>query len=329
MRPLSATPARRACWLLAATSAAALVCWSGAAVADCTGTALVNIQASGGSTCFVSGTFASTVAGVIAGQATGLGPEFTPSTLTNLGEGFSSFSFSTSADGTSAVQADSGGLVTLTVTPPLTGTVTTTGMGSIGLLATGLGESETPTPSQIVVQGVTVSTSGGNSNGVQADNGGTVTMTGGSVTTSGTGATGLIALNAGSRIDAENVDVLNTADGTPSGGAAAIFADSGGVVTMTDGSANTTGSSGLGLGIGNGAVVTLEDTTFLETGIGSGGIALNGNGAVNATGISITTKGDKDPTTGFTAFGLFNGPFNAFLGGGTATLTSSTITTGG
>jgi hypothetical protein len=94
-------------------------------------TALVNIQASGGSSCFVSGPFTSTAAGVIAGQATGL-----DSTLTNEGEGFSSFSFSTSADNTPAVQADSGGLVTLNATTS-TGTVTTSGVGSIGLFATG------------------------------------------------------------------------------------------------------------------------------------------------------------------------------------------------
>jgi len=68
MRPVMAASARRARLLLASTSAAALVCLSGAAVADCTGTALVNIQASGGSTCFVSGPFTST--DVIAGRAT-------------------------------------------------------------------------------------------------------------------------------------------------------------------------------------------------------------------------------------------------------------------
>ena len=200
MRPLSAATARPACWLLASASAAALVCWSGAAVADCTGTALVNIQASGGSTCFVSGTFTSTVASVIAGQATGLGPEFTPSSLTNEGEGFSSFSFSTSADGTSAVQADSGGLVDLNATTT-TGTVTTSGAGSIGIFATGAGESEPPAPSQIAVQGVTVSTSGaavaggGTANGIEAGNDAMANITNGSVTTAAT-ANGAVGVSA-------------------------------------------------------------------------------------------------------------------------------------
>src|SRR6185437_6944865 len=62
----------------------------------------------------------------------------------------------------------------------------------------------------------------------------------------------------------------------------------------------------------------------------AGGIALNGTtGALNATGIAITTHGDKDPVTGFTGFGIFNGPFDAFHGGGTATVSNSTITTTG
>ena len=147
MRPLSAATARPACWLLASASVAALTCWSGAAVAECNGSPGVSIQASLGETCFAGGTFNST--DVIAGQATGGG-----SVLTNLGEGFSSFSFSTSGNNTPAVQADTGGLVTLTVMPPSTvGTVTTTGVGGIGLLATGAGSSITAT-------GVAVATSG-------------------------------------------------------------------------------------------------------------------------------------------------------------------------
>ena len=147
MRPLSAATARPACWLLASASVAALGCWSDAALAECTGTALVNIQASGGSSCFVIGPFTSTVA--IAGRATEGG-----SVLTNENEDgvFSSFSFSTSGPNTPAVQADTGGLVTLNATTS-TGTVTTTGVGSIGLFATGAGSS-------ITAIGVAVATSG-------------------------------------------------------------------------------------------------------------------------------------------------------------------------
>jgi hypothetical protein len=157
---------KRATRLLGSMSAAALTCLSGAAVADCTGTPGVSIQASLGETCFAGGTFTST--DVIAGQATGGG-----SVLTNLGEGFSSFSFSTSAADTPAVQADTGGLVTLTVAPPFTvGTVTTTGARSIGLFATGSGESEEGSvASQITATNIRVSTSGTNADGVRADSG--------------------------------------------------------------------------------------------------------------------------------------------------------------
>ena len=132
---------------------AALVLFSGPALADCTGSAGVNILASGGSTCLASGNYVST--DVIAGQATGAG-----SVLTNDIDVPASVSFSTSAANTPAVQADAGGLVTLIATPSAT---------------------------------VSVSTSGANANGVGADTGGLVTLNGGSVTTTGPGSVGLFA----------------------------------------------------------------------------------------------------------------------------------------
>ena len=114
---------------LAVAAFAALVLSSGAALAECTGTSGVNIQASAGETCSASGPYNST--DVIAGQATG-----SDSVLTNASDDPSSVSFSTSAANTPAVQADTGGSVTLVVAP-LPTTVTTTGAGSIGLYATG------------------------------------------------------------------------------------------------------------------------------------------------------------------------------------------------
>jgi hypothetical protein len=268
MRPLSATPARCACWLLAATSAGALVCSAGAAVAECTGSPGVSIQASLGETCFASGTFAST--DVIAGQATGGG-----SILTNPSEGFNSFSFSTSGPNTPAVQADTGGLVTLTVMPPSTvGTVTTTGVGGIGLFATGAGSSITAT-------GVAVATSGNfdpstmsGSNGLDAVDGATATFSGGSINTAGNAAY-------------------------------AVVANSGGLVS-------------------------LNGTTIGTTGNGSGGLGTNGAGSeIDATGVTITTTGAFNPVSTRHSYGVYNGPYGTFPGGGVAKLTDASISTQG
>jgi len=57
--------------------------------------------------------------------------------------------------------------------------VTTTGNNSIGLYATGSASTDTgPVPSSISAQNVNVTTQGSNANGLQADNGGQVTLNG-------------------------------------------------------------------------------------------------------------------------------------------------------
>ena len=329
MRTMRPEPARRAFWLLASTSAAALVCWSGAAVADCTGTALVNIQASGSSSCFVSGPFTSTVAGVIAGRATGLG-----SALTNEGgEGFSSFSFSTSGDNTPAVQADSGGLVTLNATTS-TGTVTTIGVGSIGLLATGLGESETPAPSQITVEGVTVSTSGAavsggpTANGIEADNGAMAIITNGSVTTAATanGAVG-VAATGGSQITISGTTITSNGDGSQGlfvTGSGSSLTGSGLNVTANGNNDPVTGfNSGAASNnafddeFSTGGKLSISVSTLTTTGTQSFGIFTADKGVTTLTDDAVTTKGD-----------------NAFAGvesarGGQTTITRGSVSTSG
>ena len=192
---------------LALAAFAALVLFSGAAFAECTGTPGINIQASAGETCSASGNYVST--DVIAGQATGAG-----SVLTNDSDGSVSVSFSTSAANTPAVQADTGGSVTLIVAPPYaTGTVTTSGAGSIGLYATGAS-------SEIDATNVAVSTSGsavfggGTANGVEIDNSATSIITGGSVTTSITanGAIG-IAATGGAAVTVTGTTVTSNGNG--------------------------------------------------------------------------------------------------------------------
>jgi Autochaperone Domain Type 1 len=335
MRPERAP---RASWLLASTSAAALVCCSGAAVAECTGTALVNILASGGETCFVSGPFTSTAAGVIAGQATGL-----DSALTNQGEGFSSFSFSTSAANTPAVQADGGGQVTLNipnippVTPPLVGTVTTTGAGSIGLLATGSGEGTTgPVASQINVTNLNVSTTGLDSFGAVATNGASMSLTGGSVIVSGDGSIGVNSNGAGSTVQASGVAVTTSGgvDSETGNTAVGVLAFNGGTITFAGGSVTTTGASADAVGSdGAGSSIALSGgTTILTTNNGSAGLVVVGSGAAaTATGIAITTHGDEDTSDGFIPAGAYNGQDTAddFPNGGTMHLTNTVILTTG
>ena len=330
MRPERAP---RASWLLASTSAAALVCWSGAAVADCTGTALVNIQASGGSICFVEGTFASTAAGVIAGQATGPG-----SALTNEGEGFSSFSFSTSAGSTPAVQADTGGQVILTLTPPSTiGTAMTTGAGSIGLFATGSGESEEgPVASHIDAFNLNVSTTGPDAFGAVANNGAFVSLTGGSVMVSGDGSIGINSVGARSTVQASGVAVKTTGEidsetgNTPVG----VLAFDGGKITFAGGSITTTGASADAVASdGSGSRTTLSGgTTILTMNNGSAGFVVVGAGAAaTATGIAITTHGGVDTSDGFIPAGAYNGQDAAdgFPNGGAMQLTNTVILTTG
>ena len=280
------------------------------------------------------------------GERQELGPELTPSTLTNAeeeGEGFSSFSFSTTADNTPAVQADSGGQVTLNipnfppVTPPLVGTVTTTGAGSIGLLATGSGAGEEgPVASQINVTNLTISTTGLDAFGVQADTGTLVSVTGGSVMVSGNGSIAVNSFGAGSNIQMSGVTVttsgeVDTETGNPG---VALSAFNGGAITFAGGSLTTTGASADAVASdGSGSSIALSGgTTILTMNNGSAGLVVVGSGAAaTATGISITTHGNEDTSDGFLAFGAYNGQDSAigFPNGGTMQLTNTIILTTG
>lgn len=294
--------------------------------AACAGAPGVNIKASAGQTCFASGSYAST--NVIAGQATGAG-----AVLTNVNGGQSSVSFSTSAPNTPAVQADSGGSVTLTVTPPSTsGTVTTTGDNSIGLYATGSATTAGgPVASSITAQNVNVTTQGSNASGVQADTGGLVTLNGGTIATSGGGSLALYATGAGSQIAATNVAASTSASYSASFGSANVaFANRGAIITMNGGSANTTGSGAYAVVAEGAGVVKSTGTSIGTTGDGSGGLGINGVGSeIDATNVAITTTGAYDSATGLHSYGVYNGSYGTFPTGGVATITNSTISTQG
>ena len=176
--------------------------------------------------------------------------------------------------------------------------------------------------------GTNVSTAGVGANGIFTDAGGVTNISGGSVTTIGAGGVDLFASGANSKISASDV-ALSAALGPD---AHAIFAYEGGEVDMTGGSARTTGNTLYVGGVYGGGTVNLNGTAISATGLGSGGLFVNGAGGVlNATGVSITTQGGVDPATGDHADGAFNGPYlpGGLTSGGFMSLTNSTITTSG
>ena len=200
MRPVNAASARRAGWLFASASAAALACSSNASFAACT----LNVPggqvlAVSGDTCNVSGSYSTTANSVIAGQATGVNALIT-------GPNAGTVTFSTTGASANGRRRTTGGVISLTPTPAAPGTVTTTGVGSIGLLATGSGEEEGRlVASQITIQNVNVSTSGAavlngpTANGIESDDGAIANITDGSVTTAAAanGAVGVSATGGG------------------------------------------------------------------------------------------------------------------------------------
>ena len=142
-------------------------------------------------------------------------------------------------------------------------TVSTTGGNSYGLYASQGGVISATAP-------VMITSSGSFANGVQADTGGAVTLGGGSVAVTGTGSLGLFAIGTGSQINANNVAVSTAGSGLPST-ANAIYANAGAVIIVTGGSASTTGTDAYVVGSTGGATVNLSGTTITATGDGSGG----------------------------------------------------------
>jgi fibronectin-binding autotransporter adhesin len=179
---------------------------------------------------------------------------------------------------------------------------------------------------------VTFSTTGVSTNGLQADNGGQIILTEGAVATTGNGSQGLLADGAGSTLQASNLSVTTSGatDAATGNRAYAVLVESGGQITITGSSAATTGDSSYVAGIIAGGALSLAGTTISSTGPGSGGVFINGTGGtLNATGVTITTAGGVDPSTGFSAVGAYNGSYPGYPQGGTMTFTGSTITTSG
>ena len=316
-----------------------------AILAENGGTVTVGVSASGPATISTTGTSApdgTSAAAVVAYD--GGAVQLTGATVTTSGAGSTGLvvhgatsSLSASgvtvtttggidpATGDNAVGADnapylpgslsSGGFMSLTNSQ-----IATSGAGANGVV-TEAGGSTT-------LVGTNVSTAGAGANGIFTDAGGVTKITGGSVTTIGSGGIDLFASGVNSKISASGV-ALSAALGPD---AHAIFAYQGGEVDMTGGSARTTGNTLYVGGVYGGGTVNLNGTAISATGLGSGGLFVNGTGGVlNATSVSITTQGGVDPATGDHADGAFNGPYlpGGLTSGGFMSLTNSMIATSG
>ena len=140
------------------------------------------------------------------------------------------------------------------------GSVMTQGANSIAVYATGAGSTVTANPPGDA-NGLTITTTGTFSNGVQADTGGAVILNGGSVTTSGPVSEGLVVLGAGSTITASGVAVTTHGDSDEKAQefATGIFAFTGGSMTFSGGSITTTGLTADAVAVlGSGASVALD-----------------------------------------------------------------------
>jgi len=332
---------RRGSAFVAAAGFAALVLFSSAALAQCVNLEDGGVVAPAGQTCVVSGNYATSGDNEIAGQATGLN-----ALITGPSEG--TVSFMTSGANANALQADSGGHITLTA-----GTVNATGDGSYGLFIEGTG-------SALQASGVAVSTSGNSvpdannwSHGLEVYDGATATFSGGSITTSGTSALGVAAGTTGpttsvtisngaailtngagssgiavngsnATVTADGISItthggIDTsddfyADGAYNGGAS--WTPNGGVLNLTNVSITTTGYGASGVVTGNAGT----------TNISGGSIAISGdsaNGVLTQSGGSTTVNGGSIDTTGNAAYAV------TANSGGFATLNGTTIGTTG
>ena len=112
-----------------------------------------------------------------------------------------------------------------------------------------------------------------------------------------------------------------------------IETNSGGVTTVVGGTVTTSRLHAIGvLTQGSGTSASLTGTTVSTSGNASTGVELNGTGSsLVLSGVKVTTTGTQDPTTGFNSIGVFNGTngTRSVIGGGTATISDSTIVTSG
>ncbi len=245
-----------------------------------------------------------------------------------------------SRGGSYGVWADTtGSLITLNGTSA----ITTVGVNSHGVYASGGGQINSPGALSVASNGIgafgvyasgagsaitaaigSISMTGANSAGARADGGGHVSLTGGSVTTSGVNGVGLLASGVNSIVSATNVAVSTSGGGS----AQALLAESGGALITNGGSASTSGRDVYVAAAVDGGSLRLTGTAIEATGLGAGGIAVNGAiSALDGNNLTIVTHGDYDSANSSGAAGVANQGSGEVVGGGNVQLTNSTITT--
>lgn len=171
------------------------------------------------------------------------------------------------------VRAENGGVVNLdggsVTTNNATGRAAQDGDGSRAYALSADGANS----SIVAKNGTTINTEGQRAYGAYATNGGHISLDGGSVTTHGFMAYGLYASGPGSTIDADNVAVAtsgNVGDG--------VWAYQGGVVNLSGGSIAVSGEP------------NANSPHETANGLVAVGGAF-GAGTINATGVSVSTRG--------------------------------------
>ena len=239
-------------------------------------------------------------------------------------------SLNTAGTAAYAAVAQSGGLVSLNGT-----TIGTTGNGAGGLGIDGAGSQIDATNVTIATSGAFDPASGQHSYGVfngpfgSFPTGGVANLTDVSVSTQGVAMYGVVTSTGGV------TTILGGSIATAGTNANAILSENGGSTTVGMSGVgattiSTTGAASYAVAATSGGVVNVAGAAIGTTGNGSGGLAVNGAGSqIDATNVSVATKGSFDPVSGQHSYGVYNGPFGSFTTGGVANITNSSISTQG
>jgi hypothetical protein len=208
--------------------------------------------------------------GLIGLEAQGTGSQITAKNPTILGLGQA---------GISAVSAINGGLVNLEG-----GKIDIAGASSVGLLANN-GPVDVSAP-------VTISMTGPNSYGVEAEGSGVVDINPGTtITTSGIGGFGIFAL-AGGTVTANGITITTSGFLSPGGFDADGAATMGGTISLENSSITTIGDSADGLHVlgGNGQIIG-TNLNIVTSGRMAAGAEADNRGSIQLSSTSISTTG--------------------------------------
>ena len=210
--------------------------------------------------------------GLIGLEAQGTGSQITAKNPTILG-------LDAGQTGISAVSGINGGLVTLEG-----GKIEIAGASSVGLFANN-GTVDVSAP-------VTISMTGPNSYGVEAEGNGVVDINPGTtITTSGIGGFGIFAL-AGGTVTANGITITTSGFLSPGGFDADGAATMGGTINLENSSITTIGDSADGLHVlgGNGQIIG-TNLNIVTSGRRAAGAEADNGGSIQLSGTSISTTG--------------------------------------